>query len=152
MAYHLPLADHLSTEQLRQRYRATTDPVERSHWLLLWLKSQGKTTPEIAATTGYCENGVRRLIHRYNAEGERGLADRRHANGGIEPMLDEQQRADLEAALERGKAPDGGPWTGPKGGRWIERATGREAVHDQRGWDYQAGVLRAEAAPEARAG
>jgi transposase len=136
MAYHLALAGHLSTDQLRQRYRAATDPVERSHYHLVWLKSQGRTTPEVAATTGYSENWVRTIIHRYNAEGERGLADRRHGNGGAEPMLDAQQRADLEAALERGRAPDGGPWTGPKVARWIEQATGREAVHDQRGWDY----------------
>ena len=26
---------------------------------------------------------------------------------------------------------------GPKVARWIEETTGREHVHDQRGWDYR---------------
>ena len=52
------------------------------------------------------------------------------------PLLTPEQQADLDAALEGGEAPDGGPWNGPKVARWIERATGREHVHDQRGWDY----------------
>lgn len=136
MANHLALAAHFSADELQARYRASTDPVERSHWQIIWLKSQGQSTPEIAAATGYSDNWIRTLIHRYNDEGEAGLEDRRHGHPGAEAMLSQAQQAQLEALLATEKAPDGGPWTGPKIARWIEAKTGRAKVHDQRGWDY----------------
>ena len=136
MANHLALTNHFSTDELRQRYRASTDPVERAHWQIIWLKSQGRTTPEIASVTGYSPNWIRTLIHRYNDQAADGLKDQRHGHPGAPAMLSPAQQNELEAVLEREPAPDGGPWTGPKIARWIERKTGREKVHDQRGWDY----------------
>ncbi len=136
MAYHLPLAEHLSSSELHRRYRACTDPVERSRWHIVWLKSCHRTTPQIAEATGYASGWVRTVVHRYNDGGAEGLKDRRHAHLGASRLLTAEQEADLDAALDGGQAPDGGPWTGPKVARWIERTTGRERVHDQRGWDY----------------
>ncbi len=136
MAYHLRLADHFTPNELHQHYRACTGSVERSHWQIIWLKSQGKSTPEIAASVGYSENWIRTIIHRYNKRGAEGLADRRHGNPGADPLLCQEQQAELEQVLAHEKAPDGGLWTGPKIARWIEEKTGREKVHDQRGWDY----------------
>lgn len=136
MANHLQLADHFKVEELQSRYRNCTDALERAHWHIIWLKSQGHSTPEIAAVVAYSENWIRTLIHRYNEHGEAALRDRRHEHRGATPMLSEQQQAELDRLLETQKAPDGGPWTGPKIARWIETRTGREKVHDQRGWDY----------------
>jgi len=132
----LQLAEHFSEAELYERYRRTKDPVERSHWQVIWLKQRGKTTDEIQEVIGYSAYWIRTLIHRYNDQGEEGLTDRRHAHPGAAPMLCDEQQAELEGLLEREKAPDGGPWTGPKVARWIEQATGRAHVHDQRGWDY----------------
>ena len=136
MANHLPLTEHFTPDELHERYRASTDPVERSHWQIIWLKGQGQSTPQIAAVTGYSENWIRRLIHRYNAHGAAGLQDHRHSNPGATPLLSAEQQRELEALLDGEKAPDAGPWTGPKIARWIEQKTGRAHVHDQRGWDY----------------
>lgn len=136
MPYHLALADHFPSDELHRRYRTCDDPVERSHWHIVWLKSLGQATPQIAGVTGYSPGWIRTLIHRYNDGGAEALRDRRHAHPGTVPLLTPEQQADLDAALEGGEAPDGGPWNGPKVARWIERATGREHVHDQRGWDY----------------
>lgn len=136
MANHLTLAEHFSEEALYERSRHCKDPVERTHWQIVWLKSQGKTTPEIGQATGYSDNWIRELIHRYNEHGAEGLADQRHGHPGAAPMLDAALQVELEALLEGGKAPDSGPWTGPKIARWIETKTGRTPVHDQRGWDY----------------
>jgi transposase len=136
MANHLALAQHLTTDELYLHYRASTDTVERAPWHIIWLKSQGKTTPEIQQATGYSGNWIRALIHRYNAQGHQALADKRHGHPGAAPMLDRAQQAQLEDLLDNSKAPDGGCWTGPKIARWIEPQTGREHVHDQRGWDY----------------
>lgn len=136
MANHLALAEHFNPDQLYERYRASTDPVERSHWQIVWLKSQGQSTPEIASVVGYSENWIRTLIHRYNAQAAAGLRDHRHGNAGAAPLLSAKQQSELEALLDTEKAPDAGPWTGPKIARWIEKKTGRARVHDQRGWDY----------------
>lgn len=136
MPRSLHLAAHFCEEDLYERYRHTRDPVERSHWQIIWLKQRGKTTAEIEEATGYSAYWIRTLIHRYNNEGEHGLQDRRHAHAGAPPMLSAPQQAELEHLLEHEKAPDGGPWTGPKIARWIEAQTGRAHVHDQRGWDY----------------
>jgi hypothetical protein len=45
---------HLSLEEVEARYRKATDAVEPSHWQIIWLLAQGKTTKEIQEFTGYC--------------------------------------------------------------------------------------------------
>ena len=45
---------HLSIEAIETRYRKAKDPVERSHWHIIWLLAQGKTTKEVAEVSGYC--------------------------------------------------------------------------------------------------
>lgn len=136
MGWNLALTEHFSSEELFEYYRTAKDAVERSHWQIIWLKSQGKTTPQIREVTGYCDDWIRAIIHRYNAHGADGVRDKRHDHPGPEPMLSDEEQQELARLLDTGKAPDGGPWTGPKIARWIEAKTGREKVHDQRGWDY----------------
>lgn len=136
MPRSLPLADHLPPDQIRARFRACRDRTERAHWQVILLKSQGRTLDDIAAATGYTPGWASTIIHRYNDGGPDALRDRRHDHPGAPAMLTPDEQADLDAALETGRAPDGGPWTGPKVARWIETATGREHVHDQRGWEW----------------
>jgi len=125
---------HLSIEELESRYRKAKDPVERSHWQIMWLLAQGKPSAEIAEVTGYCVAWIRTLAHRYNEEGTEGLGDGRHANPGGKFLLSSEQQRQLQAALEEPPA-DGGLWTGPKVSHWIEEQTGR-SVPPQRGWEY----------------
>ena len=132
----LPLADHLPQDELYRRYRAASDSVERTHYHLIWLKSQGRSTREISDVIGYTHDWVRYLIRRYNQHGPDALRDKRHDHVGAPAMLSAAQQAVLEEALQRPAAPDGEPWSGPKVARWIEEQTGREHVHNQRGWDY----------------
>ena len=136
MSRSLPLADHLTPDQIDARYRACSHPTERARWQVIRLKTQHRTADDIAAVTGYTSRWVRVIIHRYNAGGPDALRDRRREHPGAPALLDAEQQAALDAALSRGVAPDGGPWNGPKVARWIERATGRERVHDQRGWEW----------------
>lgn len=136
MAYSLSLAEHLTPEELYQHYRSANDAIERSHWQIVWLKKRGKTTPEIQEVIGYSADWIRTILHRYNNLRPEGLRDRRHEHPGPKTMLSEEEQQELARLLESEKAPDGGPWTGPKIARWIEKKTGREKVHDQRGWDY----------------
>jgi len=125
---------HLSIEAIETRYRKAKDPVERSHWQIIWLLAQDKTTKAIAEVTGYCPTWIRTLAHRYNDEGPQGLSDRLHSNPGGTFILSQEQQAQLQQALDEPPA-DGGLWTGPKVARWIESQTGRK-VHPQRGWEY----------------
>lgn len=135
MARSLALAEHLSTEDLLQRIRLTTEARLKSHYQVIYLKSLGQAAPEIAKTVGYSQNWVRSLIHRYNEHGEVGLLDRRRDNPGRVPLLDKAQQAELEQRLHE-RHHDGGLWNGPKVARWIAQKTGREKVYAQQGWAY----------------
>jgi hypothetical protein len=40
-------------EELENRYRKARDPVLRSHYQILWLIGEGKSTTEVMEVTGY---------------------------------------------------------------------------------------------------
>lgn len=134
MNKRLTVRAHLSLADLRFRYREAKDPVARSHWHIIWLLAQGKTTAETAEATGYRPAWIRTIAHRYNREGPQGLGDRRHSNPGGRFILSPEQQAWLKQALGA-PPPGGGLWTGAKVARWILEQTGRR-VYPQRGWEY----------------
>lgn len=105
----ITIQPHLSVAELKTRYLKAKDPVERSHYQIVWLMAQGKRTSEVALVTGYSSYWIRTLVRRYNQLGAAGLADRRHNHPGGEPLLDHVQQAQLWQALH-GPAPDGGLW------------------------------------------
>jgi transposase len=123
--------------RLEALYRKATDPVLRTHLLMVWRMSLGDSIREVARTVGYSEKWVREIARRYQSEGTEGLGDHRHANPGAKEgaLLDEDGRAQLREALE-GPPPGGGTWSGPKVARWIEQRNGLEKVYAQRGWEY----------------
>ena len=122
---------------MEHRYRKAKDPVERSHYQIVWLLSEGKTTGEVCEVTGYSPGWVRQLACRYNERGVEGLGDRRHGNPGAKEraLLDEAGEAELLEALQ-GPPPEGGMWNGPKVACWIAQRNGLEQVHVQRGFEY----------------
>lgn len=65
----IPLADHLSGQKIFDRYRRTTGASERTHWQVIYLKSQGKVVKDICEVTGYSTDFVRDIILRYNQNG-----------------------------------------------------------------------------------
>jgi transposase len=123
MPKRISIRADLRTDELEQRYRQAHDPVARSQWQIVWLLAQGQTSEEVAETTSYSLTWIRTVARRYNAEGESGIKDRRHANPGGPRLLTREQQAELDRALE-GAAPDGGRWTGAKVARWIEDRIG----------------------------
>jgi hypothetical protein len=110
----------MSTNTLGQRYRQASDPIERSHWQILWLLTQGRTAAEVAQVTGFSVDRVRMLAWRYNQQGADGLRDARHRNQGRPPLLTPEQAVALEQALEV-PPPAGGQWAGPKVALWNLR-------------------------------
>lgn len=130
------LANHLSSEQLKQRYQRCTDPVESRRWHLLWLVSTQWSIKGASEAIGINYDYAKTIVTRYNQQGEVSVGNgrkRRHS-GGKAALLNDKQLKQLRAALE--KPPDeGGLWSGPKVARWIEQKTGQK-VWAQRGWDY----------------
>jgi transposase len=129
----LKLINHLSLDELEQRYRDSSDPVARSQWQIVWLLQQGRPTAEVAQVTGYSTTWIYEIVRRYNADGADGIGDRRHHNPGATPLLSPALRVELEQLLQ-GPAPDGGVWSGPKVARWMSEQLGR-SVHPPRGWE-----------------
>ena len=136
----MKLSPHATKEELEQRYRKARDPVERSHYQIVWLLSEGRRTEEVSEVTGYSPGWVRKIARRYNERGVEGLGDRRHQNPGAKEraLLDEAAEEELVEALQ-GPPPacvGGGMWSGPKVARWIAKRNGLEKVHVQRGFEY----------------
>jgi transposase len=128
---------HLSTEELQSRYCEAKDPVERSHYQIVWLIAQGKTTGEVMEATGYSRGWIQQLSRRYNGEGPRALGDLRHRNPGAtdRALLTQEQQRELSEAL-KGPPSDGGMWNSRKVAEWIEKKTGKRGIRAQRGWEY----------------
>jgi transposase len=126
------------SSRLESLYRKASDPVLRTHLLMVWRMSLGDSMREVARMVGYSQKWVREIARRYESEGVEGLGDRRHANPGARQraLLDEEGQARLRQALLEESPPGGGMWSGPKVARWIEEETGVEKVHAQRGWEY----------------
>ncbi len=95
---HLKLTDHLAPSAIFERYRQAIQATQRTQWQVIYLKSQGKTTGEIAEVTGYSAAWIRRLIHRYNRLGPATFARLRTSTPGVVPLEAVKQ---LEAAYAR---------------------------------------------------
>ncbi len=97
----IKLEPHLQAEQLENRYRKAHNPVLRSHYQILWLISEGKTTTQVMEVTGYSRGWIHQLARRYNAhDGPDALGDRRHLNPGARDRAllasDQQQLQQLQ--------------------------------------------------------
>jgi transposase len=132
----LTVAGHLAPGEVYRRYRACPDGREKTRWHALWLMARPDdplTAERAAATVGLSDVWVRKLVHRYNAEGPDGLADGRKTNGA-RPRLTDGQRAELLDALQA-EPPDGGLWTGPKVAAFALSRFGVR-VSNQTGWEW----------------
>jgi len=122
----LRIKPHLTCEAIRQRYRTCKNPVEKSHWHLIWLMIDPRkpmVVTEAAETVGFCPNWARILVHRYNDEGPEKFIDKRKNNVGKKPFLNDRQQKELRKLLIQKRPPDGGLWTGPKVAAWIRKKT-----------------------------
>jgi transposase len=132
----LPVVRHLTAAQARAKYRACRHPVEKVRWHAVWLllrADEPRTPARVAALVGLSVITTRAVLHRWNAGGPAGLADRRRGNGS-KPRLADAQRAALFSALKR-RPPDGGLWSGPKVAAHVRGRWGVE-VWPQTGWRW----------------
>jgi transposase len=130
----IEMAAHLSVAELEEHYKAASSARDGRRWHVLWLVGQGQSIAQAAEVVGIHRQTAREIVKRYNEQGAEGVHDRRRHNTGQPPRLNAEQQGRLLEAL-RGRAPDGGLWTGPKVTEWIERETGR-VVPKTLGWKY----------------
>lgn len=147
----ISLVPHLPLTDLEQRYRQCRDPVERSHWHMIWLVGQGHSGAAVARLTGYSETWVRTVIHRDNDRGPDGLLDRRRTNPGHPPLVPPAVREELRERLAT-LPPDGGLWTSPNVAAWLSEQAGRP-ISPQRAWEtlQRIGFSLQQPRPRARA-
>ena len=132
----LPVAQHLTAEEIDRRYRGCADAAEKSRWHVLWLVA--RPDQPVSATTaaklvGFTPAWGRAILKRYNAHGPDALADGRRDNGA-DPELSPERQAELSAALQL-EPPDGGLWSGPKVAAFVKDRFGVE-VWPQTGWQW----------------
>jgi transposase len=130
-------SEESESRRLEKLYRKASDPVLRTHLLMIWRMSLGDSIGEVARMVGYSRKWTTEIVRRYDSGGVEALGDRRHTNPGAKEraLLDEAGEAELVEALQ-GPPPGGGMWSGPKVARWIAKRNGLERVHVQRGFEY----------------
>ena len=77
---------HFSVEVVKQRYLECECLRERTHWHIIWLLADtrdSRTPRQVAEIVGCTPDWVRKLLKRYNAEGEAALRDKRKNNTGV---------------------------------------------------------------------
>src|ERR1700712_4633180 len=127
------VVDHLSVEELGERYRASEDACTMRHYQAIWLLAQGRTLSEVAATTGFVQRWLEQLAQRYNQFGPDALGDRRRRNGTRARLLTPELLSGLRARLGT-PPPDGGVWTTTKIAAWMAQELGLVSVYPQRAW------------------
>lgn len=75
MPTRIVLTDHLSTEELEQRYRQASSGIESRQFHVLWLLAQGHPTEKVSQITGYGQNWIYQIIRKYNQQGVESVGD-----------------------------------------------------------------------------
>jgi putative transposase len=96
----------LSATDLRRRAARSRDADAARRMLAIALVLEGRTRTEAAETCGMDRQTLRDWVHRYNAEGLAGLANRRAP--GPAPRLSAEQEAELARWVEDGPDPGRG--------------------------------------------
>ncbi len=104
MARRIKLKPHLDVDELAKRYRESADGITRSHWQILWLLAEGKSSRAISEMTGYSMVWIQALARRYNAAGPAAMGDQRHHNPGSGQALTAEQTAQLHQAVLQAEA------------------------------------------------
>src|ERR1700674_3881482 len=81
------VCEHLSVEELEERYAGCHDATASRHFQAIWLLARGHTVAEVSATTAFGERWIEQLLARYNAEGPEALGDLRRRNGALATVL-----------------------------------------------------------------
>ena len=113
------------SRRLQHLVRKTREAGLRTRALIVLQAAAGKGTTQIATAVHYHPSAVRKVLHRFGAEGEAGLRDHRKANGY--PKVDDALR-EMLVTLVRGTPEDYG-WARPT---WTQELLARQLAHETR--------------------
>ena len=133
----MEIIGHLQPTEILHRYRSCKNVLERERWHILHLMTRegySLGTAEAALVVGRTQDGVRRIIRRYNKGGPEALRDQRKGRSGKKLLLNDVQRTQLFDAIRK-QPDDGGLWTAPKVSSWVEAQIGKH-VSNVTGWQY----------------
>ncbi|MGH6934992.1 MAG: helix-turn-helix domain-containing protein [Methylocella sp.] len=128
------VCEHLSVEELEERYGGCQDATASRHFQAIWLLARGHTISQVSAATAFGERWIEQLLARYNAEGPAALGDLRRRSGASATILRPELPANLRDRL-REPPPDGGLWSSRKAAGWMAAELGLASVAPQRGWE-----------------
>jgi transposase len=126
--------EHLSVEELEERYVGCQDATASRHFQVIWLLARGHTIAQVSETTAFGARWIEQLFARYNAEGPEALGDLRRCNGASATILKPELLAKLHARLGE-PPPNGGLWSSRKVADWMAGELGLVSVAPQRGWE-----------------
>jgi transposase len=126
--------EHLSVEELEERFVGCQDATASRHFQVIWLLARGHTVSQVSATTAFGERWIEQLLARYNAEGPEALGDLRRRNGASATILKPGLLDKLRLRLTE-PPPDGGLWSSRKVADWMAHELGLKSVAPQRGWE-----------------
>ena len=128
------VSDHLSVEELEQRYTSCPDAAMARHVQTIWLLARGHSVAQVAEITAFGERWIQQLLARYNAQGIEALGDLRRHNGSLARILTPAVLDKLRTRLA--EPPDeGGLWSSRKVADFLAEQLGLERVGVQRGWE-----------------
>src|ERR1700722_17594008 len=126
--------DHLSVEELEERFVGCEDATASRHFQVIWLLARGHTISQVSETTAFGERWIEQLLARYNAEGPEALGDLRRRNGAPPTILKPKLLAKLRGRLGE-PPPDGGLGSSRKVANWMAGELNLASVAPQRGWE-----------------
>ena len=107
MARRIELKPHLTTEELRARYRSCQKPREKVRWHALHLISQGAVAATTARRVGRAGSWITSLARRYNQAGASAVSRKQSTRASHRAKVDHKPGKELDKAL-RSSALDGG--------------------------------------------
>jgi hypothetical protein len=81
------LAEHLSSDELKDRYRNCQDSVETRRWHLLWKISLGWTIKNAEIAVGLDYQYGFKILKKYNELGEEGVKNLKKKSGSLGVMV-----------------------------------------------------------------
>ena len=114
--------DHLSVEELEERFVGCEDATASRHFQVIWLLARGHTISQVSGTTAYGERWIEQLL------------DLRRRNGAPATILKPDLLAKLRLRLDD-PPPDGGLWSSRKVAAWMAGELNLTSVAPQRGWE-----------------
>jgi hypothetical protein len=110
--------EHLSVEELEDRYAACGDATASRHFQVIWLLARGHAVSQVSETAAFGERWIEQLLVRDNAEGPEAPGDLRRRNGAPAAILKPGLLDKLRPRLDE-PPPDGSLWPSRKLANWM---------------------------------